>query len=42
LEPLSQDWSWLETVVGPVEEDFVAATEERQDSQLRPDLEFFD
>ena len=42
LEPLSHDWSWLESLVGPVDDDFVAATEELPPSQSRPDLDFFE
>jgi len=42
LEPLSHDWSWLESIVGPVDDDFVAATEEQPSSQSRPELDFFE
>ncbi|MDX3924689.1 MAG: AbrB/MazE/SpoVT family DNA-binding domain-containing protein [Shinella sp.] len=28
LEPLATDWTWLDNVVGPVDEDFAAAAEE--------------
>jgi antitoxin VapB len=42
LEPLSHDWAWLETVVGSVDDDFVAAAEESHAPQARPDLDFFD
>src|SRR5450631_1119111 len=42
LEPLSHDWSWLESLVGLVDDDFVAATEELPPSQSRPDLDVFE
>jgi antitoxin VapB len=42
LEPLSHDWSWLESIVGPVDDDFVAATEEQPSSQSGPELDFFE
>ena len=42
LEPLSHYWSWLESLVGPVDDDLVAATEELSPSQSRPDLDCFE
>jgi antitoxin VapB len=41
LEPLAQDWLWLEALVGPLDEDFVAALSEKPDEQQRPELDFF-
>ena len=42
VEPLSRDWSWLESLIGPVDDDFVAATEESPTLQSRPELDFFE
>ncbi len=39
LEPLARDWGWLETIVGPVDDDFVTATEEAVQAQVRPELD---
>ena len=42
LEPIPQDWDWLERLVQPLDEDFVAAVQEEQGEQHRPELDFFD
>jgi antitoxin VapB len=41
LEPVAQDWAWLDRVVGPVDDDFAAAALERPAEQLRPELDVF-
>ncbi|MCC5884972.1 MAG: antitoxin [Gammaproteobacteria bacterium] len=41
LEPIVDDWGWLEDVVGPVDEDFASAAEEQPAEQERPTLDFF-
>ena len=41
LEPLPEDWSWLDTIVRPVDEDFLEAVAERPDDQIRPGLDYF-
>ena len=43
LEPVAKDWAWLEAVQGPVDEDFVRATdtEQAQPEQSNPALDFF-
>ncbi len=41
LEPVAQDWAWLDRVVGPVDEAFVAAALERPAEQDRPELDVF-
>jgi antitoxin VapB len=41
LEPVAQDWAWLEQIIGPVDEDFVAAASARADEQERPALDYF-
>ncbi|QND62929.1 AbrB/MazE/SpoVT family DNA-binding domain-containing protein [Mesorhizobium loti] len=39
LEPLAQDWAWLDQVIGPLDNDFAEAAQERQDGQDRPALD---
>jgi antitoxin VapB len=41
LEPIPRNWDWLETILGPLDEDFVQATEEQLPEQERPDLDVF-
>lgn len=41
LEPIANDWAWLEAVTGPVDEDFAKAAAEQPDEQERPELDFF-
>lgn len=41
LEPVAQDWAWLDGVIGPVDEDFAHAATERVPMQERPELDFF-
>jgi antitoxin VapB len=40
LEPIAQNWSWLEAVMGPVDEAFEQATGEQPEQQERPVLDF--
>jgi antitoxin VapB len=35
LEPVTDDWSWLDAIVGKLDDDLVEAVKERPD-QLRP------
>ncbi|MBB3612203.1 type II toxin-antitoxin system VapB family antitoxin [Rhizobium sp. BK602] len=37
LEPIAEDWDWLEAVTGPVDKDFAEAATEQQ----RPELDIF-
>lgn len=41
LEPIASDWSWLESVTGPLDSDFVEAGSEELPLQERPDLDYF-
>lgn len=41
LEPIAQDWLWLDKVIGPVDDDFVEAASEQPIEQKRPELDFF-
>jgi antitoxin VapB len=39
LEPLADDWSWLDAIAGQLDEDFVRAVEEQPHQQERPALD---
>ena len=39
LEPLSNDWAWLDAIVGALDDDFVQAVNEQPGEQERPALE---
>ena len=39
LEPLADDWSWLDALSGPLDDDFVRAVAERPQPQRRPALD---
>jgi antitoxin VapB len=39
LEPMAEDWAWLDSIVGKLDEDFVRAVDEHPDEQERPALE---
>ncbi len=39
LEPLGEDWTWLDTVVHKLDEDFVQAVNEQPEPQERPALD---
>ncbi len=41
LEPALTDWAWLDTVIAPVDDDFVAAVLQQPSEQQRPALDFF-
>lgn len=38
LEPVPETWAWLDAIVGPVDEDFVKAVNERPALTERPEL----
>ncbi|HTY50149.1 MAG TPA: type II toxin-antitoxin system VapB family antitoxin [Steroidobacteraceae bacterium] len=40
LEPIAQDWTWLDGLIGAVDEDFERAVGEQPPEQERPALEF--
>lgn len=42
LEPVPQDWAWLAPLIGPLDDDFEAATKEASAGQERPDLDVFE
>jgi antitoxin VapB len=39
LEPVGDDWSWLDAIVGTLDDDFVRAVNERPEQQKRPVLD---
>lgn len=39
LEPIANDWRWLDAIAGELDRDFVTATEERSAPQERDDLD---
>ena len=39
LEPLAEDWAWLDSIAGKLDEDFVVAVQEGVLEQGRPTLE---
>ena len=41
LEPVAQDWAWLDALIGAPDADFVQAAAERPMDQERPALDFF-
>ena len=41
VEPLNDVWAWLDTLVGPLDDDFVQAVNEQPGQQERPALDAF-
>src|SRR5262249_11905701 len=39
LEPVSEDWGWLDALVGKLDQDFVEAVGEQPEQQQRPALD---
>jgi len=39
LEPVAEDWAWLDSIAGKLDDDFVHAVDECADEQERPALE---
>lgn len=39
LEPISEDWRWLDAIVGQLDADFIQAAGEQPEPQERPELE---
>lgn len=39
LEPIAENWDWLESISGPIDEDFQKASEEKLHEQDRPELD---
>ena len=41
LEPVVENWAWLDAIVGAVDADFESAATEEPPAQERPELDFF-
>jgi antitoxin VapB len=41
LEPVPDDWSWLDAIVGKFDDDFVEAVREQPEQQGRPEVDNF-
>ena len=41
LEPLAEDWDWLDRLAGDLDEDFDKAATEEVKGQERPELDYF-
>jgi antitoxin VapB len=42
LEPIAEDWSWLDAIAGPIDEDFAEAAAEQPNQQpAQPALDEF-
>jgi antitoxin VapB len=39
LEPMAEDWTWLDSIAGKLDEDFVQAVDEQPELQVRPALD---
>jgi antitoxin VapB len=39
LEPLAENWAWLDAIAGKLDEDFISAVKEQPDQQERPALD---
>lgn len=39
LEPIADDWAWLDKLTGPFDDDFVHAANEQPPMQERPELD---
>jgi antitoxin VapB len=39
LEPITEDWAWLDSIVGKLDEDFVQAANEEPEQQERSALD---
>jgi antitoxin VapB len=41
LEPMPENWAWLDALSGPLDDDFAKAAGEKSVPQERPDLDYF-
>ena len=39
LEPVAEDWAWLDAIAGKLDDDFVSAAAEQPEPQERPALD---
>jgi antitoxin VapB len=38
LEPIAEDWAWLDAIAGKLDDDFIRAISEQPEQQARPAL----
>ncbi|HEY9870172.1 MAG TPA: type II toxin-antitoxin system VapB family antitoxin [Candidatus Obscuribacterales bacterium] len=41
LEPIPEDWGWLDAIVGKLDDDFIRFVQEKPGQQERPSLDEF-
>ncbi|PRD50557.1 type II toxin-antitoxin system antitoxin VapB [Phyllobacterium myrsinacearum] len=41
LEPVPENWAWLDALTAPVDDDFAKAANEKPAAQERPNLDYF-
>ena len=39
LEPIADDWAWLDAIVGKLDDDFIQAVNEQPEQQERPSMD---
>jgi antitoxin VapB len=39
IEPMDEDWAWLDAIASALDKDFIQATEEQLEPQQRPELD---
>lgn len=42
LEPIADDWAWLDALIGPVDDDWLQAANEQPAEQPRPELDIYE
>jgi antitoxin VapB len=42
LEPIADDWAWLDALIGPVDDDWLQAANEEPPEQPRPELDIYE
>lgn len=42
LEPIADDWAWLDALIGPVDDDWLQAANEQPAEQRRPELDIYE
>lgn len=42
LEPIAQDWAWLDRIIGPVDDEFARAASEQPPEQERQELDLLE
>jgi antitoxin VapB len=42
LEPIADDWAWLDALIGPVDDDWLQAANKQPPEQPRPELDIYE